>query len=242
MAAARKAKPVTLRLQKICLPLKTFTLQLDVTLNQRVTGIFGPSGAGKTSLLDLVAGLRRAKTAFIQLDDLVLTDTANNVFLPARQRGIGYVPQDLALFPHLSVRQNILYGQKCAAKNDDNQNPLFAVEHVTDVLEIDSLLERGIRDLSGGEKQRVALARALLTSPRLLLLDEPLTGLDHGLKAKILPYLIRVRDEFQLPMLYVTHNEKEISALCDEVLLINQGQIVGRHQASETNWMTEQQI
>jgi molybdate transport system ATP-binding protein len=242
MVFAREAKFVILRLQRICLPLKTFMLQLDVALNQRVIGIFGPSGAGKTSLLDLVAGLRHAKTAFIQLDDRVLTDTANNVFLPARQRGIGYVPQDLALFPHLSVRQNILYGQKCAAKIDDKENPLFAVKHVTDVLEIGSLLERGAADLSGGEKQRVALARALLTSPKLLLLDEPLTGLDRGLRAKILPYLIRVRDEFQLPMLYVTHNEKEISALCDEVLLINQGQLAGRHQASETNWMTEAQI
>lgn len=229
---------MSLLLQNISMALTPFALEVDVVIDERVVAIFGPSGAGKTSLLDLVAGLRRAKSALIQLDGRVLTDTSQSVFVPARHRGIGYVPQDLALFPHLSVRQNLLYGYK--PKGDTSS--LFSVEHITKVLEIQSLIQRSVLDLSGGEKQRVALARALLTSPRLLLLDEPLASLDGGLKAKILPYLARVRDEFQLPMLYVTHNPKEVMAICDEVLVMSQGRIVSRSPASEPTWAQESEI
>jgi len=229
---------MNLLLQKISLPLASFVLEVDVEIRNRVVAIFGPSGAGKTSLLDLVAGLRRPQTAFIRFGDQVLTDTSRGVRVPARQRGIGYVPQDLALFPHLSVRQNLLYGRKPAGAADR----LFSLEHITDVLEIQSLTARGVLDLSGGEKQRVALARALLTSPRLLLLDEPLAGLDTGLKAKILPYLARVRDEFKLPMLYVTHNPAEVSALCDEVLVMDRGRIISRSPASESTWLKQAEV
>ena len=211
-----------LLLQKIVLPLPHFTLEVDVEVDGRVIAVFGPSGAGKTSLLDLVAGLRRAPSAFISLDGQALMDTSRGICLPARQRGMGYVPQDLALFPHLSVRQNLLYGRKPEAAAG---NPLFSFEHIIDVLEIQPLTSRGVRDLSGGEKQRVALARALLTSPRLLLLDEPLASLDAGLKSKILPYLARVRDEFRLPMLYVTHDQDEVAALCDQVLQMERGRL-----------------
>jgi molybdate transport system ATP-binding protein len=214
-----------LALQNISLALADFTLEIDARLECQVTGIFGPSGAGKTSLLDLIAGLRRPERALISVNGRVLTDTANAVFLPPRLREIGYVPQDLALFPHLSVRQNLLYGQKSSPA----AAPLFSYEHVTEVLEIQTLTARDTRQLSGGEKQRVALARALLTSPKLLLLDEPLGSLDSALKAKIIPYLRRVRDEFQLPILYVTHDEQEILALCNEVLELDQGRIV-RHR------------
>ena len=210
-----------LRLKNIALPLAHFTLEVDVEIHGRVTAIFGPSGAGKTSLLDLVAGLRRAKSALIQLGDTVLTDTAHGVEVPTRRRGIGYVPQDLALFPHLSVRRNLLYGHRPGVEF----NPLFTLEHVVAVLEIEPLIGRGVTELSGGEKQRVALARALLTAPRLLLLDEPLASLDAKLKARIIPYLARVRDEFGLPMLYVTHDEAEVRALCDEVLEIDLGRV-----------------
>jgi molybdate transport system ATP-binding protein len=223
---------MTLLLQKICLPLAPFVLEMDVVIENRAVAIFGASGAGKTSLLDLVAGLRRAKSALIQLDGQVLTDTSRGVCVPARHRGIGYVPQDLALFPHLSVRQNLLYGHKA----NGEASGLFSIEHIAEVLEIQPLIPRGILDLSGGEKQRVALARALLTSPRLLLLDEPLASLDGGLKARILPYLARVRDEFKLPMLYVTHNPKEVSALCDEVLVMSQGRIISRSPATASAW------
>jgi molybdate transport system ATP-binding protein len=210
---------MNLLLKNIALPLSDFSLAVDVEIQSRVTAIFGPSGAGKTSLLDLVAGLRRAKSAFIQLDDVVLTDTARGLFVPVRRRGIGYVPQDLALFPHLSVRQNLRYGYEPNTRADS----LFAFDHVAEVLEIQPLVSRRVTELSGGEKQRVALARALLTSPRLLLLDEPLASLDLKLKAKIIPYLARVRDEFRVPMLYVTHERSEVLSLADEMVVMIKG-------------------
>jgi len=217
-----------LQLQNISLRLADFTLEIDVELEGRVTGIFGPSGAGKTSLLDLIAGLRRPDSARIVLDERVLTNAALRLFMPPRLRGIGYVPQDLALFPHLSVRKNLLYGHQ----TENGHDRLFSFEHVTGALEIAPLLERGTRDLSGGEQQRVALARALLASPRLLLLDEPLASLDAGLKGKIIPYLLRVRDEFQLPILYVTHDEQEVRALCDEVLVLERGRLAARRRVN----------
>lgn len=212
---------MTLLLQNVCLPLTDFTLKVNLDLRSRVTALFGPSGAGKTSLLDLVAGLRRAKSAFIQLDSLVLVDTAAGVFLPARRRGIGYVPQDLALFPHLSVRQNLLYGYRSTA----SRHGLFTFQHIVDVLEIGPLVDRGVTQLSGGEKQRVALARALLTSPRLLLLDEPLASLDPTLRARVIPYLTRVRDEFRVPMLYVTHDRSEVLTLADDLVVLVKGAV-----------------
>ena len=211
-----------LSLRNIVLPLADFVLEASVELHHRVTAIFGPSGAGKTSLLDLLAGLRRPKSAFIQLDDRVLTDTTNGIFVPARLRHIGYVPQDLALFPHLSVRQNLLYGRQA----DGSTNRLFRFEHIVEVLEIQPLIERGVTQLSGGEKQRVALARALLTSPRLLLLDEPLASLDMKLKARIIPYLTRIRDEFRVPMLYVTHDRFEALMMADDIVVLVNGKIV----------------
>jgi molybdate transport system ATP-binding protein len=216
---------MNLRLQQIVLPLAGFTLSLDTIITSPVTAICGPSGAGKTSLLDLIAGLRRPESAFIQLDDRVLTHTAAGNHVPARHRHIGYVPQDLALFPHLSVRNNLLYGWR--RESEPNNGHLFSYDHVTTVLEIESLTCRRVNNLSGGEKQRVALARALLTSPRLLLLDEPLANLDDALKAKIIPYLTRIRDEFRLPMLYVTHDVAEVQALGASVLRLDHGKLTG---------------
>lgn len=213
-----------LTVQQVRLPLEEFTLELEFTLEQFPAAIFGPSGAGKTTLLDLIAGLRHPTQAHIQLGDTILTDTRAGIHLPPRFRNIGYVPQDLALFPHLSVQQNILYG----TKPDTSHDSLFQQEHVIEVLEIKPLLSRGVGHLSGGEKQRVALARALATSPRLLLLDEPLASLDAALKSKIIPYFHRIRDEFKVPMLYVTHDPDEVLALCHEVLLMERGQIAGR--------------
>jgi len=213
---------MSLLLKNVSLPLAHFTLKVDFEVRSRVTAVFGPSGAGKTSLLDLVAGLRAARSAFIQLDDCVLTDTAKSISVPVHQRGIGYVPQDLALFPHLSVRRNLLYGRKSGGAGD----PLFSFEHVTDVLEIQPLVSRGVTELSGGEKQRVALARALLASPRLLLLDEPLASLDSPLKEKIIPYLSRIRDEFRIPTLCVTHDRFEALALADEIVVLVDGRVV----------------
>lgn len=214
---------MNLRLKQIVLPLSEFTLEVDVEIVGQVTAICGPSGAGKTSLLDLIAGLRRPQSALIQLDDRVLTDIAAGKNVPARHRRIGYVPQDLALFPHLSVRKNLQYGHK--PEDEIGDGHLFSYGHVIEVLEIQSLAERNITNLSGGEKQRVALARALLTSPRLLLLDEPLANLDAALKAKIIPYLARIRDEFHLPMLYVTHDLDEVRVLCEQVLRLERGRL-----------------
>jgi len=219
-------------LRQISLAVADFTIEVDVELQSQVTAVFGPSGAGKTSVLDLIAGLRRPQSAFIQLHGRVLTDTANRVEVPTRLREIGYVPQDLALFPHLSVHQNLLYGHNTKVET----NHLFSFEHVTQVLEIQSLALRSVTDLAGGEKQRVALARALLTSPRLLLLDEPLASLDMNLKSKIIPYLARIRDEFRLPMLYITHDPEEVRALCDEVLVMDRGRIISRSPAAEPRW------
>lgn len=218
-----------LRVQKVQLSLAEFALEVDFELEQFPAAIFGHSGAGKTALLDLVAGLRRPQRALIQLGETVLTDTEKGVQLPARCRGIGYVPQDLALFPHLTVRQNILYGVKASAAS----NALFSPEHVMEVLDIRSLHERDVTRLSGGEKQRVALARALVTSPQLLLLDEPLASLDETLKAKIIPYFLRIRDEFRVPMLYVTHDADEVAALCREVLMLERGKIIRRGTPAE---------
>src|SRR5438552_7200869 len=140
--APSKNSDVSLLLKNISLPLAHFSLEVDVEIHSPVTAIFGPSGAGKTSLLDLVAGLRRAKSAFIQLDGCLLTDTAKGVFVPTRHRGIGYVPQDLALFPHLSVRQNLVYGYKPDARG----NHLFAFDHIIEVLEIQPIIDRGVTD------------------------------------------------------------------------------------------------
>ncbi len=213
---------MSLLLKKISLLLGRFNLEVDVEIRGRITAILGPSGAGKTSLLDLIAGLRSPERAYIRLGDELLADTTGNVFVPPHRRGIGYVPQDLALFPHLSVRQNLLYGRRHGPVND----PLFGFEHVVDVLDIRPLVARNVDSLSGGEKQRVALARALLTIPRLLLLDEPLANLDSSLKNKIIPYLARIRDEFQVPMLYVTHDRYEAVALADEVVVLVEGKVL----------------
>lgn len=204
------------------LPLAHFTLEVDTEIVRDVTAIYGPSGAGKTTLLDLVAGLRRAPSAYIELDGRVLTDTAARREVPARERRVGYVPQDGALFPHLSVRGNLRYGRKPEPEN------AFSEEHVIEVLDLGHLLGRGVERLSGGERQRVALARALLSSPRLLLLDEPLAALDTERKERVLTYLRRARDEFRVPVLYVSHSAGEVRALCEEVLVLELGRLVAR--------------
>jgi molybdate transport system ATP-binding protein len=194
-----------------------FDLQIEVALRDRAVGLYGPSGAGKTTLLDLVAGLLRPATGRIELGGRVLTDAPNGSFVPARHRHVGYVPQGDALFPHLSVRHNLLYGHRPGG---------VAFSRVVEAFQMWPFLDRRITGLSGGERQRVALCRALLSNPALLLLDEPLTGLDPELKSRALPFLRLVREEFNVPILYVTHHRDEVLALCDRVLLMEQGRIV----------------
>jgi molybdate transport system ATP-binding protein len=224
---------VKLVLREIRLPLAHFALHLDLEISRDVTALFGPSGAGKTTVLDLIAGLRQAPSAYVELDGRVLTDSAARKEVPARDRHIGYVPQDGALFPHLSVRHNLQYGIKAGTKGESPAESAASLERVIGVLEIEHFLDRRIGGLSGGEKQRVALARALLSSPRLLLLDEPLAALDLDLKGRILTYLRKVRDEFRVPMLYVSHDVDEVLALCEEVLVLDRGLLRGRGDPRE---------
>jgi molybdate transport system ATP-binding protein len=203
-------------LHNLVLRLGNFSLELNLEIEHPTTAVFGPSGAGKTSLLDLLAGLRSPDSGHIELNGATL----NNV--PTRLRGIGYVPQDLALFPHMTVRGNLRYGLR-------HQE----FDHVVRVLEIASLLDRFVLNLSGGEKQRVTLARALLASPQLLLLDEPLSSLDIALKRRLIPYLQRIRDDLRVPMLYVTHDPDEVAELCEEVLVLDQGRCIARGGPAE---------
>jgi len=207
-------------------PLASFELNIDVSFEARITSIFGPSGSGKTTLLDAIAGLRPVTAGEIAIDGTLLFSTGKGINLPARQRGIGYVPQEAALFPHLSVKQNILFGAGRGRRTDTP--PEIQLAHLLEVLEIGGLLDRPVTKLSGGEAQRVALARAVLSRPQLLLLDEPLAALDIGLKERILPYLGRVRDEFKIPMIYVTHNLTEVLALADWVLMVQHGKLLAQ--------------
>jgi molybdate transport system ATP-binding protein len=204
------------------MPLANFELDIDASFDSRITAIFGPSGSGKTTLLDAVAGLRRIADGEITIDGRTLFSSARGINLSPQQRGIGYVPQESALFPHLSVRKNILFG----AERAGYATKTIETDHVLNILEIGHLLDRPVTNISGGEAQRVALARAILSQPELLLLDEPLAALDIGLKEKILPYLGRVRDEFQIPMIYVTHSLTEVLTLADWVLMIREGRLI----------------
>jgi molybdate transport system ATP-binding protein len=217
-----------LEIRKLSLRLEQFTLELDVDLQNARTGIFGPSGAGKTSLLETIAGLRKPETAKIRLDNCLFEDTEQGYSLPVRLRRIGYVPQDDSLFPHLSVRRNLLYGTDGKSKHDT-----FSFDHVTSFLKIGSLLARDVRSLSRGENQRIVIARALLSAPRLLLLDEPLTALDASLKETILQQLRSLHYEFGIPMLYVTHDPVEAIDICEEILILESGRLISRGNPRE---------
>lgn len=208
------------------IPLADFELELDASFQARVTSLFGPSGAGKTTILDAIAGLRGIAAGEIEINGKTLVSTKRGINLSPQARGVGYVPQEGALFPHLSVKKNILFG--AGRGLHAKKTKAFTTDHVIGVLEIGNLLERPVTKLSGGEAQRVALARAILSHPQLLLLDEPLAALDIGLKEKILPYLGRVRDEFSIPIIYVTHNMSEVLSLADWVLMIRQGRLIAQ--------------
>ena len=186
-----------------------------------VTALFGPSGAGKSATLAAIAGSGAITHGRIALGDRVLTDTAAGIFVRLPARRIGWVFQDARLFPHLKVDANLRYGLSRA--------PLphrIGFDHVVAMLDIAPLLTRGVADLSGGERQRVALGRALLSQPDLLLLDEPLAALDGARKAEILAYIQRLKADFRLPMVYVTHDAEEVRAVADHVVLLEAGRVV----------------
>jgi molybdate transport system ATP-binding protein len=198
-----------------------FVLSARAQIEPGTTGICGPSGCGKSTLLALIAGLLRPQEGSLRFRDETLVDGANRTFLPAWKRHFGLVFQDGQLFPHLSVRDNLLYGYRRLQPGERR----FELDHVTSLLEIAPLLDRRPVQLSGGERSRVALGRALLYSPRLLLLDEPLSALDDRLKQQILPFLKRVRDETRIPMLYVSHSMAEVDYLADRVLRMEGGSL-----------------
>ena len=207
---------------RLKMPLAPFTLDVDLVLKKSITALFGPSGSGKTSLLEAIAGLKKELNGKITIDDRDVFSSEAKLFLAPEKRFLGYVPQELLLFPHLNVRRNILYG---AGNNKDSR---ITLESVAEALEISELLDRDPRNISGGERQRVALARALMTHPKLLLLDEPVAALDRGLKKRILPYLRRVRDAFHIPMIYVTHDIADVLTLCEEVVVLEKGRAVSQ--------------
>ena len=198
-----------------------FAIEASFSSAGRVTGLFGASGAGKTSLINMIAGLLRPDRGVVAVDGEVLDDTAARLHVPAHRRRIGYVFQDARLFPHLDVRQNLDYGRRMNRLADD----AAARARVTELLDIGGLLERRPGKLSGGERQRVALGRALLARPRLLLLDEPLGSLDEERMVEILPYLVRLRDEASIPMVYVSHDPGEMRQLATDIVMLKRGRV-----------------
>ena len=199
-----------------------FSIEAAFASAGRVTGLFGSSGAGKTSLIGMIAGLIRPDRGTISIDGEVLDDTAAGLHIAVHRRRIGYVFQDARLFPHLDVRQNLDYGRRMNKLARDGATQT----RIVDLLDIGNLLDRRPGKLSGGERQRVALGRALLAQPRLLLLDEPLGSLDEERKAEILPYLIRLRDETGVPMIYVSHDVSEMRKLATQIVLLKHGRVV----------------
>jgi molybdate transport system ATP-binding protein len=202
------------------------------------TALFGPSGAGKTSVVNMIAGLLKPDRGAIALDDTVLFDAARGIDMPPHRRHIGYVFQEGRLFPHLSVRQNLDYGRRMNALKPDASEH----ERIAKMLDIGHLLDRRPGKLSGGERQRVAIGRALLTRPRLLLLDEPLASLDMARKLEILPYLVRLRDEAGVPMVYVSHTASEVRRIATNVVRLDAGRVVATGgldllDAAETNML-----
>lgn len=204
-------------------------LEVRFATSAGVTALFGRSGAGKTTVINAIAGLRRPERGRITLDGDVLLDTARRIEVPCHRRRIGYVFQDARLFPHLTVRRNLLYGRWFAERHHRHGS----LDEVVGLLGIEPLLGRRPGLLSGGERQRVAIGRALLAGPRLLLLDEPLASLDQARKAEILPYLDRLRREAGIPILFVSHALDEVTRLASTMVLLSGGRVAAMGPVGE---------
>lgn len=198
-----------------------FELQVNCELAAGKCGVFGPSGSGKSTLMHILAGLLSPDEGRIVLDETILFDSDAGINLPPQQRRIGVVFQQAHLFPHMNVRGNLLYGWQRTAVARRQGTP----EAIIEVLGLSPLLERRVTSLSGGERQRVALGRAMLACPRLILMDEPLNGLDQELKLQIIAYLDRVLTEFGMPLLFISHSLQEMELMTDEVLVLGQGTV-----------------
>ncbi|WP_339545913.1 molybdenum ABC transporter ATP-binding protein [Pseudomonas sp. RA_35y_Pfl2_P32] len=208
-----------------------FSLDVDLDLPGRgVTALYGHSGSGKTTCLRCIAGLERAEQGFVQINDEVWQDSHHKRFVPPHKRALGYVFQEASLFPHLSVLANLEFGWRRIPRSQRRVD----MAHATQLLGIGHLLDRHPQHLSGGERQRVGIARALLTSPRLLLMDEPLAALDSQRKSEILPYLERLHDELDIPVLYVSHSQDEVARLADHIVLLSAGKALASGPVGET--------
>lgn len=198
-----------------------FSLNVELEMQQSLLGIVGVSGSGKSTLLKNIVGLLKPDQGYIQFNQQILVDTLQNIHLPMHQRKIALIFQQALLFPHLNVKQNLCYAEKWLAPPERK----IQFDDIVDLLDLNGLIQRKARQLSGGEAQRVSIGRALLSSPNLLLLDEPLTGLDTQLKQQILPFFKRMKDELNVPMIYVTHHLEELEYLEADTLQLNHGQL-----------------
>ncbi len=206
-----------------------FALEACFETGSGLVALFGRSGSGKTSIVNVIAGLIRPNQGRITIDGACLLDTRRGIDEPRHRRRIGYVFQEGRLFPHLTVRQNLLYGRWFVPATDRKAD----LGHVVDLLGIGGLLERRPGRLSGGEKQRVAIGRALLADPRILLMDEPLASLDDARKAEILPYIERLRDESKVPIVYVSHSVAEVARLASTIVLLSEGKVAATGPAAQ---------
>lgn len=202
-----------------------FGIETKFETSKRITAIFGPSGSGKTSLIRMIAGLEKPDKGSIRISDQVVFDSARNINIAIRHRKVGFVSQNAKLFPHMDVRRNLTYSSWAGRRNGK-----FEFHRVCQVLGIERLLDRKPTTLSGGEAQRVAIGRALLSDPSILLLDEPMSALDVKRKLEILPFLEVVRDQFNIPMIYISHSVDEITRLADYLVVLDQGQVIASGQ------------
>ncbi|MDO5755862.1 MAG: ATP-binding cassette domain-containing protein [Tissierellia bacterium] len=211
-----------------------FHLELAFHMKNEVLALQGDSGSGKTTTLDCIAGIRRPKKGRIQLKDKVLFDSEEEIDQPIRHRKIGYIFQSYALFPNMTVRENILFGIQQKRRNEQTRN---LMDHYVDILNIGHLIHKYPGDLSGGEQQRVAILRALMVDPELLLMDEPFSALDESLREKLYEELLMFKKEFDIPIIIITHNNREAKYLADRIYHLRDGKIISEEVKQQGEWV-----